>query len=50
MFDRESFERELREYIVPEVVDAYLSADKPALMKWCSEAVCIKSIIWLAVY
>ena len=27
-FDRESFERELREYIVPEVVDAYLSADR----------------------
>jgi len=38
-FTREAFERELREYIVPEVVDAYLSADKEALMKWCSEAV-----------
>jgi mitochondrial import inner membrane translocase subunit TIM44 len=33
------FERELREYIVPEVVDAYLSADKESLQKWCSEAV-----------
>jgi import inner membrane translocase subunit TIM44 len=38
-FNRESFERELREYIVPEVVDAYLSADKESLKSWCSEAV-----------
>lgn len=38
-FDRESFERELREYIVPEVVDAYLSADRVSLQKWCGEAV-----------
>jgi import inner membrane translocase subunit TIM44 len=38
-FNRESFERELREYIVPEVVDAYLSADKEALKSWCGEAV-----------
>lgn len=38
-FSREAFERELREYIVPEVVDAYLSADREALMSWCSEAV-----------
>jgi len=38
-FTMESFERELREYIVPEVVDAYLSADKEALQTWCSEAV-----------
>ena len=38
-FTMESFERELREYIVPEVVDAYLSADKEALQAWCSEAV-----------
>ena len=38
-FTREAFEKELREYIVPEVVDAYLSADKESLMKWCSEAV-----------
>ena len=35
----EAFERELREYIVPEVVDAYLSADNEALKSWCSEAV-----------
>lgn len=38
-FSRESFERELREYIVPEVVDAYLSADREALRGWCGEAV-----------
>ena len=38
-FSMEAFERELREYIVPEVVDAYLSADNEALKAWCSEAV-----------
>lgn len=38
-FTREGFERELREYIVPEVVDAYLSADQEALKAWCGEAV-----------
>lgn len=40
-FTRESFERELREYIVPEVVDAYLSADREGLKEWCGEAVSI---------
>jgi import inner membrane translocase subunit TIM44 len=39
-FTREGFERELREYIVPEVVDAYLTADQAALKAWCGEAVC----------
>jgi import inner membrane translocase subunit TIM44 len=38
-FNRETFERELREYIVPEVVDAYLSADQESLKAWCGEAV-----------
>lgn len=38
-FNREAFERELREYIVPEVVDAYLAADQEALKAWCGEAV-----------
>jgi len=38
-FTREGFERELREYIVPEVVDAYLSADQESLKAWCGEAV-----------
>jgi hypothetical protein len=38
-FTREGFERDLREYIVPEVVDAYLTADRDALKEWCGEAV-----------
>ena len=38
-FSMETFPRELREYIVPEVVDAYLSADRESLQKWCGEAV-----------
>lgn len=38
-FNLESFERELREYIVPEVVDAYLTADQEGLKAWCGEAV-----------
>lgn len=42
-FRMETFERELREYIVPEVVDAYLTADGESLQKWCSEAVSIAS-------
>lgn len=47
-FNRESFERELREYIVPEVVDAYLSADKESLKSWCGEAVRIFALIRLS--
>ncbi|KAJ8587307.1 import inner membrane translocase subunit tim44 [Rhizopogon salebrosus TDB-379] len=43
-FSREAFERELREYIVPEVVDAYLSADRESLVKWCSEAT--YNVLW----
>ena len=46
-FNMESFERELREYIVPEVVDAYLSADQEALKAWCGEAVSCFMIIGL---
>jgi mitochondrial import inner membrane translocase subunit TIM44 len=38
-YDTETFQRELREYIVPEVIDAYLSADQQALKIWCGEAV-----------
>lgn len=38
-FTREGFERELREYIVPELIDAYLSADQESLRQWCGEAV-----------
>ncbi|KAI0704338.1 mitochondria import inner membrane translocase TIM44 subunit [Cytidiella melzeri] len=43
-FSIESFERELREYIVPEVVDAYLSADQEALNAWCGEAT--YNVLW----
>ena len=42
-FSREGFGRELREYIVPEVVDASLSADREALKAWCDEAVSFSS-------
>lgn len=38
-FSMDTFTRELREYIVPEVVDAYLSADRDSLKQWCGEAV-----------
>lgn len=38
-FQMEAFQRELREYIVPEVVDAYLNADRESLKMWCGEAV-----------
>ena len=41
-FSLEGFERELREYIVPEVVDAYLSADQEGLKQWCGEAVSVQ--------
>ncbi|KAJ7210529.1 hypothetical protein GGX14DRAFT_451006 [Mycena pura] len=43
-FTREAFERELREYIVPEVIDAYLSADQAALKAWCGEAT--YNVLW----
>ncbi|KAG8689739.1 protein translocase subunit [Ceratobasidium sp. 395] len=36
-FNMETFLRELREYIIPEVVDAYLSADREGLKQWCGE-------------
>src|SRR6266481_6586633 len=39
MFDLETFTWELREYIVPELVDMYLSTDREALQMWCGEAV-----------
>ena len=42
-FSREGFERELREHIVPEVVNACLSADREALKAWCGEAVSFSS-------
>jgi mitochondrial import inner membrane translocase subunit TIM44 len=55
-FDLETFTRELREYIVPELVDAYLSADREALQMWCGEAasdICdseVTRLIWLQTY
>ena len=36
---------ELREYIVPEVVDANLSADRESLKAWCGEAVSQKTLL-----
>lgn len=38
-FEVEMFARELREYIVPEVLDAYLTGDQESLKDWCGEAV-----------
>ena len=38
-YNPETFQRELREYIIPELIDAYLSADQQALRMWCGEAV-----------
>lgn len=38
-YNPEVFQRELREYIIPEIIDAYLSADQESLKLWCGEAV-----------
>lgn len=38
-FNTEAFLRELREYIVPELVDGYVNCDRQVLKAWCSEAV-----------
>lgn len=37
-FSLESFQRELREYVLPEIVDAYHGAARHLLRQWCSEA------------
>lgn len=37
-FTLESFQRDLREYIVPELIDAYHSAARHLLRQWCGEA------------
>lgn len=37
-FTMESFQRDLREYILPEVIDAYHGAARHLLRQWCSEA------------
>jgi hypothetical protein len=44
-FDVEGFAKDLREYIIPEVLDAYLMADKEALKLWCGEAVSLFSLL-----
>lgn len=43
-FQMEAFLRELREYIVPEVVDAFVSADIKTLKEWTSEAVSLSPL------
>src|SRR5690606_19718960 len=37
-FQLESFLRELREYILPEVLDAYVTGNKAVLQNWLSAA------------
>ncbi|KDN41343.1 Tim44-domain-containing protein [Tilletiaria anomala UBC 951] len=37
-FTLERFQRELREYVVPEFIDAYHGAQKHILRQWCGEA------------
>ncbi len=37
-FSIEKFMKTAREYIIPEILDAFLTADLPALKIWCSEA------------
>jgi hypothetical protein len=44
-FKLEKWTGELREYIVPEVVDAYLSADRESLRQWCGEAVRLRQCL-----
>lgn len=37
-FSLEKFQKTAREYIIPEILDAFLAADLPVLKMWCSEA------------
>ncbi|PWN54321.1 Tim44-domain-containing protein [Violaceomyces palustris] len=37
-FNVEHFQRDLREYIVPEIIDAYHGAQRHLLRQWCGEA------------
>lgn len=37
-FTLENFQRDLREYIVPELIDAYHAAQRHLLRQWCGEA------------
>lgn len=36
-FNMEKFMKTAREYIIPEILDAFLTADIPTLRMWCSE-------------
>ena len=36
-FNMERFTKTAREYIIPEILDAFLTADIPTLRIWCSE-------------
>ena len=36
-FNMENFMKTCREYIIPEILDAFLTADIPTLRIWCSE-------------
>lgn len=36
-FSTETFMKTVREYIIPEILDAFLTADIPTLRMWCSE-------------
>lgn len=36
-FNIENFTKTAREYIIPEILDAFLTADIPTLRLWCSE-------------
>ncbi|CAG8810765.1 22619_t:CDS:2, partial [Racocetra persica] len=37
-FNIEEFMKELREFIIPEIMEAYLKGDMETLKIWCSEA------------
>lgn len=38
-FQQETFLRDVREYIIPELVDAFVSGDLPTLRQWMDEGV-----------
>jgi len=53
-FNLEEFMKEAREFIIPEIMEAYLSGDASTLKEWCSEAVCLfcqnYCTFWLVVF
>jgi len=38
-FNFEKFMKQAHEFIIPEILDAFLTADYHSLRQWCSEAV-----------